>query len=241
MTLPREIDQLLQHGPDAYREVVTDDIYGLARAPGKAAPEVLFDLGANRGCFSVMAARAWPSARVIALEPHRPTYGALCEVAALMPQITPVLAAIADGPGFFTEAHGECGHQYSGHASSPSSVPTAVQIVTPLELVAMAAGKPYGVKVDVEGTEFELFETPHEHLFRNAAIWWLEIHIPTIDDFLVGNLEPGERFLQERLARAHRALAWLHRQTTTHEISLWMPNPIIWMATGLKTVRPWRP
>ena len=92
---------LKQHGGEAEPELLLDWPGGeirLARASGKRAKatekepftvawieaelrpgEVLYDIGANAGAYSLIAATAVPNARVVAFEPSFATFALLCE------------------------------------------------------------------------------------------------------------------------------------------------------------------
>lgn len=52
-----------------YREVCEDDSYGLASlAAQKFSPRLVFDIGANIGCFVAFAIAHWPETTVVAVE-----------------------------------------------------------------------------------------------------------------------------------------------------------------------------
>lgn len=235
------IDALLRREPLVYNEIFVDDVYDLEANLHWARPEWIFDLGANVGCFAWAAHRGWTTARVVALEPHEPSYRQLCEIARYCDLIQPLHAAVANGPVRWLDGQHSYSHQFTSR-DTPGAQPAACQSITLPELVRRAAGQPYAVKCDIEGTEFELFEgQENERAFREANLWWIEIHIPTFEEFHAPvPLQCDEEFRAAHVARSNLAWDWLHHQTTTHEVRLAMPNPLIWMATGRKTVREWK-
>lgn len=239
LPIPAALRRHLQHAGVVYREVFENDVYELGLNKGKAAPEVVFDLGANRGCFTTACKATWPNAEVWAVEPHPASLTLLQTTAQHFQGVQILHAAIGDGPLYFTPANSDAGHQYSSRPASSRSLPCEVPAISLPSLVSRANNRPYALKLDIEGTEFELLSEANEAVFRNAVLWWMEIHIPTIDEFVAGLPACDNQFLQAHLERSTAALAWLNRQTTTHELKVFMPNPVIWMATGLKTIRPW--
>lgn len=65
----RNIEQLLDGGyAGLYGEVVTCDTYKVRSLP--FIPDIVYDIGANVGIFTRFARQLWPSALIIAVEPH---------------------------------------------------------------------------------------------------------------------------------------------------------------------------
>ena len=54
--------------PSIYHEVVERDVYKLQSLV--FPPEVIFDIGANLGIYTLYAHRRFPRATVVAVEPH---------------------------------------------------------------------------------------------------------------------------------------------------------------------------
>lgn len=63
------LEQSLNGGyPGLYGEVVTEDCYKVKNLP--FVPDIVFDIGANVGIFTRWSREMWPTALVIAVEPH---------------------------------------------------------------------------------------------------------------------------------------------------------------------------
>lgn len=62
-------------------EVLIERVYRLADVP--FTPDLVFDLGANIGLFTLVAAQRWPGAAFVCVEPHPTTFSFLCENLAL--------------------------------------------------------------------------------------------------------------------------------------------------------------
>lgn len=53
-------------------EVLVEKVYDLSVVPFE--PNIIFDIGANIGLFSLIAASKWPTAKLISVEPHPTTF-----------------------------------------------------------------------------------------------------------------------------------------------------------------------
>ena len=58
-------------------EVLIERVYDLQHVP--FTPDVVMDLGANIGLFTLLAAKRWPGAGFICVEPHPTTFSFLCD------------------------------------------------------------------------------------------------------------------------------------------------------------------
>ena len=58
-------------------EVLIERVYDLQHVP--FTPDVVMDLGANIGLFTLLAAKRWPQAGFICVEPHPTTFSFLCD------------------------------------------------------------------------------------------------------------------------------------------------------------------
>ena len=62
-------------------EVLVERVYQLDAVP--FTPDLVLDLGANIGLFTLLAARQWPQASFVCVEPHPTTFSFLCDNLAL--------------------------------------------------------------------------------------------------------------------------------------------------------------
>ena len=137
-------------------------------------PAVIIDAGANVGLASIWFACKYPNARVIAVEPERSNYDLLAQNVAPFPNVTPVHAALWSHPGTLAvddpNHDGAWAFQTRELAGSPPSVQTA-----PCLTVAQLMSE-YGLKwidllkVDIEGAEKEVFDSPDEWMGSVGAI-----------------------------------------------------------------------
>lgn len=114
---------------------------------------VIIDAGANVGAASLWFARAYPRARVIAIEPDPANYAVLSRNVAGQANIVPVQAAIAGESGFVAVDGGAMG--WASTTRKAQSGTPAITMAQALALVESGAG--FIGKVDIEGFEQDLF------------------------------------------------------------------------------------
>lgn len=83
---PRSSDFLV------FTDIFVDGIYAIDDLPED--PAVVVDCGANVGFASILFARRWPRARILAIEPEASNFTALCANVRTFPNVTPLRAAI---------------------------------------------------------------------------------------------------------------------------------------------------
>ncbi len=140
--------------------------------PSIAEPiHTIVDLGANTGMAAVFFASRYPEARIIAVEPELQNYKVLCRNTRMLPNITPVHAAIwSDDTLLALQTVDASGFKVPDWAyqTSTSSDGQQVQRVEGLSMTTLMARYSLEtidlLKVDVEGAELELFG-------GNAASW----------------------------------------------------------------------
>lgn len=137
--------------------------------------DVLYDIGANVGAFSLIAARA-RGATVVAFEPGYATYARLCENVQLngcQHQIVPVPLALSERSGIVGLEYrslepGQSRHHMREAAWSPEDSSGRKRYVQPICSIALDAAvaefrlpPPAFLKIDVDGAE--------ERVLRGAA------------------------------------------------------------------------
>jgi FkbM family methyltransferase len=144
----------------------------------------VIDVGANIGCFSMLAAkRVGPTGRVIAAEPAEAAYGQLCRNLALnaVSNVTPIRAAVGakDGKARF-HVHGistlsSLHDTVDGHETGARIV--EVQVVS-LETLFETTGVEYCdyMKIDCEGEEYAILDSMTPALASRIGQITLEVH-----------------------------------------------------------------
>ena len=152
--------------PVVAKEVLADNYGVLAAAAGgvlKFSPgEVIVDLGANEGMFSIMMARVFPGVRVIAVEPIPETNETLWTNVALNGvehEVTIVSAGVGAGPGM---ADFTVSKDFSGGSSSFTAFKESDHVIAKAPILGLdEIFDLYNItsckllKVDIEGGEYD--------------------------------------------------------------------------------------
>ncbi len=147
---------------------------------------VTYDIGANVGYFSLLAAKlAGPTGRVYAFEPLPRNIEYLRKHIAInqLENIEVIEAAVSDHGG---EAHFDLGASSAmGHLAEAGGI-TVRMVCLDDQLAAGELRPPDYMKVDVEGAEFEVLKGARQLLEKYHPILFLdthqrEAHLPTIE------------------------------------------------------------
>jgi FkbM family methyltransferase len=136
------------------REVAIDDVY---RLHTYANPEVIVDVGANIGAFSILAAHYYPHAKIYAFEPEPANFEILKKNIALnkLTNIVPICKAVSSKEGkatFYlsgTANHGM--HSLQDFQSKGQKIEVETTTLNSLGHIDI-------LKLDCEGGEYEILE-----------------------------------------------------------------------------------
>ncbi len=168
--------------------------------------DVLFDVGANLGCYACFAARKLREGRVVAFEPYPPNLDQLRENVARNGDGTRVMAmALSDAEGTLTfeaPAADEVGHAIGTISDSSELEGYSVETRTADRLVEEGElPRPTVVKVDVEGSEPRVLNGMKDVLsHEDCRLVYLEIHLPKDDRDSVRDHGSSAHRMQEELA-----------------------------------------
>jgi FkbM family methyltransferase len=150
-----------------------------------SAGDVLVDVGANIGLFTLLGAHlVGPGGRVLAVEPGRVSIGRLEANLALntLPQVSLVRAALADAPGEMALYHVALGDDPQAYSllSDGSDMAREMVQVTTLDRLAEAEGltRLDCIKIDVEGAEPMVLAGGEATLARFRPIIIFEVNAP---------------------------------------------------------------
>lgn len=151
-------------------EVLVESVYQLDRVP--FTPDLVIDLGANIGLFTLLAAKRWPQANFICVEPHPETFSFLGDNLALNEVVAAKLQCAMDA---------ECGLKFLENEGAVfqalSATPTATRVMT-LPLDTLLPSEPHRkllIKMDIEGSERAVLDNLHTVLPQNTFIF-IELH-----------------------------------------------------------------
>jgi FkbM family methyltransferase len=150
-------------------------------------PRLIFDLGANVGYASVYLALRYPGARVVAVEPEASNVALARRNLASLPQVDVVEGAVWPRPARLEVE--DVGKGYWGMRVRATHDADGVRAVTMQELLDRAATDWVDfVKIDIEGSELELFSEETDWLDAVGALM-VELH----DRFRPGCRDTVER------------------------------------------------
>lgn len=227
---------LKQHGGEAEPELLLDWPRGeirLAHASGKRAKatekepftvawieaelrpgEVLYDIGANAGAYSLIAARAVPEARVVAFEPSFATFALLCEnirLNGLGDRIVPIPVPLGVSTSLATfrytsTAPGAASHNpaQSGDVVFEQSV-LAHSLDDLLERFELPA--PNHLKLDVDGEELNVLSGATQVL-ASPGLRTIMVELEFGNDEVAGYLEENGFALEERYEKERVGVAY---------------------------------
>jgi len=166
--------------------------------------EVLYDVGANVGAYTLVAAMAVPGARVVAFEPGAANFAALCanlELNEVADRVTPVPLALGDSPGPAPfVGSGVAGASPSLNGAAGQEHRTRV-LVDRLDDVVDRFGfpPPNHLKLDVDGGELQVLAGAERLLagegIRSAMVELDRVRGPEVAERLTGlGFELAERF-----------------------------------------------
>jgi FkbM family methyltransferase len=140
-------------------------------------PRLIVDGGANVGYATVFFARKFPDARILSVEPEPANFEMLKRNTAAYPQVTPIQAALWNRPADLVVANPEDESWAFRMQDSPGGSGLRVRSLTVCELLEQAgAGRIDLLKLDIEGSEKDLFASGTEDWLGNVGILIIELH-----------------------------------------------------------------
>jgi FkbM family methyltransferase len=155
-------------------EIFIEKVYDLSVVP--FAPDLILDLGANIGLFTLVAAKRWPKAGFVCLEPHPTTFSFLCDNLSLnRVNAMKIQCALDAQVGVrFLEDDGENeGAVYQTLSDRASGTP--VMTIQLDSLLPSRPGAKVVLKMDIEGSEVAVLENLQHELPEDCFIF-IELH-----------------------------------------------------------------
>ena len=151
-------------------EVLLEGVYELEAVP--FVPDVVLDLGANIGLFTLLAAQRWPGANLVCVEPHPTTFSFLCENLALngVNAVKLQCAVDAEVGVKFLQNEGAVFQTLSKCASA-----TPVMTLQLDSLIPARRDLKLLIKMDIEGSEVSVLDQLHSALPENTFVF-IELH-----------------------------------------------------------------
>jgi FkbM family methyltransferase len=167
--------------------------------------ETLYDIGANVGAYSLVAAKAVPGARVVAFEPAFPAFSVLCEnivLNGLHDRITPLPVALGDATALRTFRYSSLKPSDAGHNAPRASAYTQPVAAYRLDDLVRQFELPWPthIKLDVDGFEVAVLEGATDTLAA-PELRTLMVEIAVGDDAVVSLLESRGFELKRRFEK----------------------------------------
>lgn len=226
------LDRLLRFsGRYVYHEVVDNDGYRLGTL--NFEPDVIYDVGANLGMFTIWAKHLFRMAKIVAVEPEPENFATLSEVCRGLAGIELIHGGIGSGPLYFHRGGDPGKHQFTSGgigyspqqlAADPLHIPSEVLLVDMADLIEKHGGERYVVKIDCEGAEACLLEDQRAFkALSGAAYLTIELH------FWAVHPKDNEAAYFERMR-------WLGRFRHTHDIQMhiWAGGGMAWLTKKAK-------
>lgn len=167
-----------------------------------SAGDAVVDCGAHIGMFSILVARSFPNCRVTSIEPHPENYRFLASnvESARLKNVTIHHAAVGREHGIGFVAGDSSGrtldYMFTQRDGSAEKVEGDVEIFTLADFFTLTKSDRIALlKVDVEGSENELFADADPNILRRIDRIAMEYH---------DNLRPGTLdFLRQKFSPTH--------------------------------------
>ncbi|MDR3350474.1 MAG: FkbM family methyltransferase [Prevotellaceae bacterium] len=144
---------------------------------GKCSPEIIFDCGANIGLATIFYANRFPNAKIIAVEPEPANFELLKKNTAPYPNIRLYQAGLWNKPASLKiedQGYGAWGFMVS---EAPEGSPGAIKAVSIPELMRQQVFEKIDIlKIDIEGSEKELFESGYDAWLPKVKTLIIELH-----------------------------------------------------------------
>lgn len=172
----------VKHHLDAHivKEVVVDDVYGITQSDQKI--NTVIDIGAHIGTFSLLASKAFPSAKIFAIEPNPKTFSTLQKNCQLNQTKNVVLAnlAVSDKEGLidmYPNSTSGLATVITDKADTEKNKAFSVRSTTLAKfMVENAIAKCDLLKIDCEGSEYVILNSLRRTDFAKIRSITMEYH-----------------------------------------------------------------
>jgi FkbM family methyltransferase len=161
-----------------FQKVFINHEYSLPYNLGAIEPRVIIDAGANIGLATLYFATHYPGARIIAIEPEPSNFGMLKRNCAFLPNVTFVEGALWSSSGDLALTNStDQPWTYAVTGQHPANGARKVKAYSMLDIIAIAnADRIDLLKLDIEGSEKELFSQDSDRWLDRVSVIAIELH-----------------------------------------------------------------
>ena len=136
---------------------------------------LIIDAGANVGYVTIALAKKYPGCRILAIEPDRDNYQVLEQNTAEIPQVQTLLGALWSKSGTLCVTNPEA--KSVSFQVAPSGDGESVQAFSVSDLMELTGENSVSLlKLDIEGAEFEVFQSHTDIWFKKVKTMMVELH-----------------------------------------------------------------
>lgn len=168
--IPKDLlESLKKQNEIVVKEVIEQNEYGID--PKNIENHNVLDIGANIGCFSILAA-SLGAKLILSFEPNHDNFMALCSNAKQFPSIHPLRFAVGSG---LSET---CGLSGIGAMCEVSNSGGKVPMVSLAQAMALLSPTDNNLvlKMDIEGSEFDALYYAGGSVLRRFQTVFIEMH-----------------------------------------------------------------
>jgi len=158
-------------------EIFLQQVYNIDWPKEWPAPLAIIDAGANIGCTSLAFANRFPSASIVALEPEAENFKLLQHNSSFYPKIEILQAAVWDKDAFIQVVDAGFGNRGFVVKECAETDPNSTKAFSISSLIQrFPSGKIDILKIDIEGSEKEVFAQGFESWLPNCSCVIVELH-----------------------------------------------------------------
>lgn len=140
-------------------------------------PMLIVDAGANIGLFSIFMHNHYPNAHIISIEPEEGNFKMLSRNTEGISEVTPIKSALWPSNTFIKLNDGEDGDWAFMAEEASTTAVEAIPTITIPEILNQRNSKRIDIlKIDIEGSERELFESDYESWLPMVDCLIIELH-----------------------------------------------------------------
>lgn len=180
---PRRVEPIIRKGTSDANVLAGIYVLGDLKLPIEIEPGLIIDAGAYTGLSAIYYSEKYPAAKIIAIEPEASNFEILEQNTKNLPNVTRLKAGLWNRDAFLKVIDKNLGKWGFAVEEVAGSEPYDIRGITVNKILEQAGSDAVDIlKLDIEGSEVELFE-------ENSAVWLSKVNVIAIE--LHDRLRPG--------------------------------------------------